>query len=354
MNDLVQIPIGPSVRRPSGAPRINAAELIVMTVSGKVAHPTRGKSVYRIGQDGIPRVLPGTGGVVLNHRVGDRCVGLAADHVEPGVSIRNDDSPVTGEKDAYNLALNTYACVGNSVLVLDGPCRDKRGVVTGKHGGVNHVLADFPGSVLTRLRIGDRLQIYAQGVGLRLIDHPGIHVHNCSPRLIRAWGLRDAGRRVRVPVTHLIPAGIMGSGIGRNNTVLGDYDIQLFDQQARRRHGLGSLRIGDMVAIVGADNRFGRAYHQDYLSIGIVVHGDSSVSGHGPGVVTLLTGEARYLEPFRDRHANMALMLRLRRPQAPRSQPTLIDRQRRDAPRQPDDSIARGRRSTASPAATTT
>ena len=52
----------------------------------------------------------------------------------------------------------------------------------------------------------------------------------------------------------------MGSGIGRNNTVRGDYDIQLFDPKMNRRLGLDKLRYGDFVAVVDADNRFGRSY----------------------------------------------------------------------------------------------
>ena len=305
-----------------GRPRINADELIVITVGGRIAHPTRGKAPYRIGQDGVPRILPGSGGIVLNHRVGDRCVGLAGDHVEPGVSIRNDDAPVSGDKDAHNLALNTYACVGNTVLVLDGPCRGRRGVVTGKHGGVNHVLADFPAAVLARLRLGDRLQIYAHGLGLRFPSLPQVAVHNCSPRLLAAWGLRmDQGRLV-VPVTHRVPAALMGSGLGRSNSVMGDYDIQLFDRRARGRYGLGGLRIGDLVAILGADNRYGRAFHRGYTRIGFIVHGDSTVSGHGPGCVTLLSGPAALLRPARDPNANLALLLGLRRIAPARRQPT--------------------------------
>lgn len=315
-------------RRPAGAPRINAAELVMLTVAGKIAHPTLSKCIYRIGQDGEPRVLPGTGGITLNLRVGDRCVGLAGDHVEPGVSMRNDDSAVKGDKDSQNLALNAYACVGNTVRVIDGPCRDKRGVVTGKHGGVNHVLVDFPRDVLARLCIGDRLQVYAHGLGLRLLDFPAVRVHNCAPRLLRAWGIHTTGRRLRVPVTHLVPASIMGSGLGRSNSVMGDYDIQLFDPEARRCYGLGSLRIGDMVAIAHADNRFGRAYHSGFISIGIVVHADSTTAGHGPGVVTLLTGEGRWLEPLRDRRANLALLLSLRQPAPARPRATLIDKER--------------------------
>lgn len=304
----------PAQRRHAGTPQINLRELAMVAVAGEIVPPSQSHGPYRIGRDGVPRVLPGPGGIVLSHRVGDRCVGLAADHLEPGVSVQSRQRALKGEPAAANSALNTYACIGNLALVLTGPCTGKKGVVTGKHGGVDHVLVDFPDAVLRRLRIGDRIQIYSHGLGLRLPEHPELALYNCSPRLIRAWGLRSRPHRLGVPVTHLLPAGIMGSGIGRDNVAQGDYDIQLFDPEVRRRYGLDRLRFGDLVAIRGADTRFGRAFHTGFTTIGVVVHGDSGKSGHGPGVVTLITGESRYLEPMRAPAANLALVLRLRDP----------------------------------------
>lgn len=67
-------------------PRINQDELVMVAVSGQIAHPVGRANPYRIGCDGVPRVLPGTGGIVLNKRIGDHCVGLAGDHIEPGVA----------------------------------------------------------------------------------------------------------------------------------------------------------------------------------------------------------------------------------------------------------------------------
>src|ERR1700754_3586644 len=66
-------------------PRINERALVIASVSGQIAHPIGRANPYRIGYDGVPRVLPGTGGITLNHRIGDPCVGLAGDHIEPGV-----------------------------------------------------------------------------------------------------------------------------------------------------------------------------------------------------------------------------------------------------------------------------
>jgi hypothetical protein len=305
-------------------PRLNARDLVMVAVMGQITHPVGKASPYRIGRDGIPRLLPATGGIAVNQRIGNRCVGLAGDHIEPGVSLHNNDREIIGDKNGPNRALQTYACVGNVAKVISGPCRGKLGMVTGKHGGVEHVLVDFPFRVLKRLNIGDRVQIYSCGLGLRLLDHPQISILNCSPRLIRHWGLRSRFQKLQVPVTHLVPAAIMGSGIGKNNAVRGDYDIQLFDPGIRRKFGLNSLRFGDFVAIIHSDSRFGRAYHQGYTTIGVVVHGDSTASGHGPGVSTLLTGPSSCLEPIRDTKANLAIMFGCRQLPAPRPYVPLI------------------------------
>jgi hypothetical protein len=299
--------------RKAGVPGQNSGDLVMMTVSGQVAHPIGSASPYRIGHDGVARIIPGSGGVVINHRIGDRCVGLAGDHVEPAVSLHNNKSEIVGSKNAPNLALLTYACVGNVAQVVDGPCNGKLGCVTGKHGGVAHLLIDFPTAVLKRLRIGDPIQIYSCGLGLRLLDHPQVSVFSCSPRLINAWGLRSIPPKLQAPVTHLVPASIMGSGIGKSNAVRGDYDIQLFDSTIRKKYRLDTLRFGDFVAIIHGDTRYGRAYRTGTITIGIIVHSDSTVSGHGPGVMTLLTAGRRYIEPVHDKNANLAFVLGIRK-----------------------------------------
>jgi hypothetical protein len=296
---------------------MNTDELVMITVLGEVAPPLEKAGPYRIGSDGVPRVLPGTGGIVLSHRVGDPCVGLAADHVEPAVSIRSEKRS-GGSPDAANQALQTFACVGNFARVMSGRAIEKLGVVTGKHGGIDNVLVDFPLEVMRRMAIGDRVQVYAYGVGLRFTDAPEIAVWNCSPRLIRRWGLKMEHGRIRAPITHAVPARIMGSGLGRNNVVKGDYDIQMSDPAAAKRHRLGTLRFGDMVAITDADNRFGRSHREGWTTLGVVIHSESTVSGHGPGVVTLLSGPADRFALVRDAGANLAGYLKIRTPRTPR------------------------------------
>jgi len=297
--------------------RTNLSELVIVSVSGQIAHPVAAANPYRIGYDGIARVLPGTGGIVLNRRIGDPCVGLAGDHIEPGAALHNNGREVVGPRNGPNNALLTYACVGNRATVVTGPCRGQVGLVTGKHGGVNHVLTDFPTRVLERLRIGDQVQVRSHGLGLRLADFPTLTVMNCDPRLLERWGLEAEGRRLVVRVTHCIPASIMGSGLGKNTAWRGDYDIQLADGDARRRYRLGSLRFGDFVAIVGGGTRYGPSVRNNYVTVGVIVHGDSTVSGHGPGVTPLITGTRNQFRLVQDPQANLAASYGVRTPAPP-------------------------------------
>lgn len=332
----------PPPARPRQGPSINADELVAVAVLGQIAHPVGRASAYRIGYDGVARVLPGTGGIVLNKRIGDPCVGLAGDHIEPGVALHNNNREVIGPRDGPNNALITYACVGNAVRVISGPCAGETGLVTGKHGGVNHVLVDFPTEVLVRLQIGDRMQIVSHGLGMRLVRHPRVEVLNCAPRLIRRWGLRERDGALEVPVSHLVPARLMGSGLGKNTAWRGDYDIQLADRATRDRYRLGSLRFGDLVAITDSDTRRGPSFRGGRTTIGVIVHGDSTVSGHGPGVTPLLTAPASALRPILDARANLAEVFGVRRAAPLRPRQTLSEREpiRRCTVREPSPLLA--------------
>lgn len=307
----------------------NQRSLVMTTVMGEVSHPSDKASPYRIGQDGVPRILPGTGGVIINHRIGDPCIGLVGDHIEPGVSIKNYRTTGGKVKNAFNLALNTYACVGNRAVVMTGPCTGQTGIVTGKHGGVDHVLIDFPTRILKRLRIGDRIQIYACGTGLKINEFPALEIFNCSPQLLRRWGVWSENEKLHIPVTHCLPARVMGSGIGRSTVQRGDYDIQLFDRQFMRTYQLDRLRFGDFIAILHADTRFGRSYNKAFITFGIIVHGDSTVSGHGPGVVSLICGPINLMKPIKNTNANIASILRIRSVKNASGRATLLEKERK-------------------------
>jgi len=315
-----------STPRRAGTPRTNAHALVALSVAGQVANALVRGGAYRIGRDGVLRIVPGTGGIALNKRIGDRAVGLAADHVEPGVSIRNNDREAGGNPGAANRGLLLYSCVGNVARVVSGPAAGACGTVTGKHGGINNLLIDFRPEIVRRLRIGDRIQITAIGQGLALPDYPNVRVMNLAPRLLARWGVRGHGSHLHVPVTHIVPAGVMGSGLGRQEGVFGDTDIQLSDHALRRRFRLGSLRFGDLVAICGMDARFGASRRGGAITVGVVVHSDSNVAGHGPGVTPLLISTSGGILPVYSPDANIANVLGIRRGIAPAVPPGARER----------------------------
>ncbi|MEM1565568.1 MAG: DUF4438 domain-containing protein [Candidatus Bathyarchaeia archaeon] len=291
--------------------RTNVDRLVKISVVGEVASPVFGRGVYNISAEGVPLVLPGVGGITYNVRVGDPACGWEADHVEPGVSIENKENDPTFGR-AANTALNVLSCVGNEAVVVSGDAKGAKGVVTGKHGGIEHVLVDFQPEVLEKLMLGDKVLVKAFGVGLKLPDFPDIKVMNMDPRFLEALDPKPVGDRLEIPVTHVIPAAIMGSGLGANQTYSGDYDIQLFDEATRREYGLDDLRLGDLVAILDADHSYGRIYRKGAVSVGIVVHTDCVTSGHGPGVTTLFTSSKGKIIPRIDSKANIAYLLKLR------------------------------------------
>jgi len=291
--------------------RTNVDKIVKISVVGEVASPVFGRGVYNISAEGVPMVLPGVGGITYNVRVGDPACGWEADHVEPGVSIENkENDPRFGQ--GANTALNVLSCVGNEAVVVSGDAKGAKGVVTGKHGGIEHVLVDFQPEVLEKLMLGDKVLVKAFGVGLKLLDFPDIKVMNMDPRFLEALNPKPVGDKLEVPVTHVIPAAIMGSGLGANQTYSGDYDIQLFDEATRREYGLDDLRLGDLVAIIDADHSYGRVYRKGAVSVGIVVHTNCVSSGHGPGVTTLFTSSKGKIIPKIDSKANIAYLLKLR------------------------------------------
>lgn len=286
--------------------RTNRSRLVAQALTGQVAPPLLGPGLYDVGADGVPRILPSVGGIALNVRVGDGAFAFEADHVEPGVSVRHAD-------DKVNAAFCTFACVGNVATVVSGEAKGERGVVTGKHGGVEHVLIDFPERVMERMQIGDTIGIRAVGVGLALEDAGDVKVFNCDPDLFEKLGAERSGERIAMRVARTVPARVMGSGLGRQTVARGDYDVQCFDAATVREFGLDELRLGDLIAIADADNSFGRIYRQGAVTVAVVSHGASHIAGHGPGVTTLLTSASGAIEPLTDARANLATILDLRR-----------------------------------------
>jgi hypothetical protein len=283
----------------------NRSNLVAMHIQGEIAAASIPSSLYDVGADGRARILPSVGGICLNVRVGDNAFAPIGDHIEPAVSVRAKD-------ERANVGFCVLACVGNRATVLGGDAKGETGTVTGKHGGVEHVMVDFNERVMAKLTIGDKIGIRAIGVGLELADAGDLTVFNCDPDFFERLGATAADGGLHVPVAKIVPAAIMGSGLGRATVARGDYDIQTFDPQMVAEFGLDGLRFGDIVAIVDADHRFGRIYRSGAVSIGIVAHGRSFIAGHGPGVTSLLTSPSGAIVPRIDPAANIATILNLR------------------------------------------
>ena len=291
--------------------KINRDKIVKISVIGEVVSPVVGDSVYKISADGEPVVLPGVGGITYNVRVGDVATGWMADHVEPGVSVENR---VTDRRypNGQSRALNVLSCIGNEATVVEGDAKGDKGVVVGKHGGIEHVMVDFQPETMEKLVIEDKVMIKAYGVGLKLLDLPEVKLFNVSPEFLELVDPAIKDGKLEVPVTHTIPAAIMGSGLGRSHVASGDYDITMFCEATCEEYGLEDLRFGDLVAIEDADHSYGRIYRRGAVSIGIVTHSDCVIAGHGPGVTTLFTSKTGAIKPVIDPGANIAKLMKLR------------------------------------------
>lgn len=279
--------------------KTNKEHLVEMSVQARIHAPTS-RGGYRIDNTGVPRVLPGVGGIVYNYQIGDCCMRLAGDHIEPGVSLRN-------EEQSENDCIMNNACIGNRAIVVDGDAKGTEGFVTGKHGGIEHTICYFPVEALDKMKIGDQILIRTKGLGLELTDYPDIACLNLSPELLAKIAPEEIDGKLVVPCVAEVPPYLMGSGIGASSAYTGDYDIMTGDLDALKEHGLENLRFGDLVLLKDCDNRFGRQYKKGACTLGVIVHSNCILSGHGPGVTTLLSCSAGELLVGRhDPNANLA------------------------------------------------
>lgn len=278
---------------------INTDRLVMQSVMGTVHHPAI-RNPYRLDSEGYGHVLPGTGAITYNVKIGDSVYAMECDHVEPGVSLQNPD---TNE----NTALNTLSCIGNTATVMTGDAKGDRGFVTGKHGGIEHLLVYFHRDTLEKMAIGDKVQIKAQGVGMKISGfEKTVFAMNMDPNFFEKMGITVEDGKLIVPIVAKVPAYLMGSGIGSSGAYSGDYDIMTADQDEIIRRGLDKLRYGDIVLLQDCDTSFGRGYLTGAVTIGIVVHSNCILIGHGPGVATLMTAKSQIIEGKLSTHANLA------------------------------------------------
>jgi hypothetical protein len=279
----------------------NAAQLVTQVLAGEVWPPLGDRHAFRVDPDGNAFLLPGMGGVTLGVHCGDPATGYAADHLEPGLSVRHRDP-------AANYALQYLSCVGNPVTVTSGPAAGATGFVIGQHA---YVLCDLPEQALRAVTAGDQVTVLAVGQGLALPDHPAVRVKNCSPRLLAALGGGTSpDGRLRVHVAARIPAAAIGAGAGMaseyaNTDLMGAYEVG----GAELSLGLHGLRIGDVVAMEDQDHRYGRGYRDGWLSIGVISTGSGRLFGHGPGPSTIMSGPAEAFTLIDDPDANLAVLV---------------------------------------------
>jgi len=281
----------------------NEQHLVEMAVVGNISQPTLRHGGYTINDVGVGRVLPGMSGVVYNARVGDPAFGWSGDHVEPGVSIANPEN-------SAEYALHYLTCIGNRAIVTSGLAKGAEGIVTGEHA---RLLVDFAPDVLDLLCVGDSIQIISHGRGLVFTDFPQIELKKCSPKLINSIPIEviDNGKKIRVPVTMALPPRIMGSGAELNSEYV-DQDLMSGDRKLMAELGIDQMRLGDLVVIPDADHRWGRGYRKGAVTIALCIHGDSVMTGHGPGILALMSADEPCIEWVITPEANIAHYLNIR------------------------------------------
>lgn len=261
--------------------KTNKDKLVVQSVQGKIVHPQF--NGYRVTTDGMPLVLPATGGITYNIQVGDDAFGWVGDHVEPGVTIKNEQS-------AENAALNVFACIGNEAKVISGDAKGSMGYVSGSHGGVEHVMVAFPNEVLEQLTLDDKIMVKTYGQGFEIEGFEDVKVMSIDPHLFEKMAITIEENALVVPVAAVIPQHLMGSGVGAPYSQKGDYDLITSDRAQIAALGLDKLRFGDFVLLQDCDNTYGLGGTlPGAVSIGVVIHSDCIKNGHGPGISIVMS-----------------------------------------------------------------
>lgn len=286
----------------------NLSSVVKISVLGEIANPSMPglpASPYLVSAEGEPMVVPAFGGLVYNVRIGAPALGWAAELIQPGVSIKNSNANA-------NTALGVYACLGNRARVMSGAAAGATGTVIGKSGRfAEHVICDFALDDLEQMAPGDKIQVQAYGVGLKLLDFPDVELKSCSPEFLEALNpdVSSDGKLV-VPVKGIAPSVLAGAGAGLGSEN-GALNLQTSDADAFAAAGLDDLRFGDIVAVADWDSRFGHGYRRGSMIIGVVCQGGSYRSGYGPGIAVIMTSRNGQIEPVVTPGANLATLLRL-------------------------------------------
>ena len=281
--------------------KTNEFNLVEMSIGGYVTQPSFKNPGYIPNNDGKSVILPGMFGLVNNVKVGDQAFGWAGDHIEPGISI---DSENINE----HFALHYLVCTGNKALVRSGDAKGSQGIVTGEHA---RNLVHFEQKILDKICIGDQIDIITHGRGLKLIDFPDIELKKVSPKLLNSMNLKKVKNKLIVEVAMELPIRIMGSGAELNSEYV-DQDLMSGDRSLMKKLKIDQMRLGDLIVINHADHKWGRSFKKDHISIAICIHGDSVMTGHGPGIMTIMTGKKNDLGWKINKKANIKNLLKIK------------------------------------------
>jgi len=281
--------------------KTNEKKLIKMSIGGYVTQPSFKNPGYIPDNDGNSVILPGMYGVVNNVKVGDKAFGWNGDHIEPGVSI---DSENINE----HFALHYLVCTGNKAIVRSGEAKGKTGIVTGEHA---RNLIHFEQNILEKICVGDQIDIITHGRGLRLLDFPEIEIKKIDPNLLKSMNFKVVNKKLIVDVAIELPIKIMGSGAELNSEYV-DQDLMSGDRSLMKKLKIDQMKLGDLIVINHADHRWGRSYKKDHVSIAICIHGDSVMTGHGPGIMTIMTGTKKNLGWRINKKANLKNILKIK------------------------------------------
>jgi hypothetical protein len=288
----------------------NLNSLVKISVLGEIANPSMPglpASPYMVSAEGEPMLVPAFGGLVYNVQIGDRALGWAGELIQPGVSIKHSQPNA-------NVALGVYACLGNHARVMSGGAAGATGMVTGKSGRfAEHVICHFDTADLERMAPGDKVQVQAHGIGLKLADFPDVEMKSLSPEFLEALNPDVSGDgKLVVPVKGVAPSVLAGAGAGLGSEN-GALNLQTSDPEQFAAAGLDDLRFGDIVAVSDWDSRYGHGYRRGSIIIGVVCQGGSFRSGYGPGIAVIMTSRNGQIEPVVTDGANLADLMEIQR-----------------------------------------
>jgi len=278
--------------------KTNKDSLPIIGVMGKTVPPqVWGQGGSIIDQNGVAHKMPAVGGIAYNVTLGDNCMKIRGDHFAPGVSTRGADPD---SESAWKL----YACLGNKAVIIDGPLKGKEGMVFGNSGGCRLKSLIFDKETTDQMIGTERFLVKAKGFGTEIEGFPNVQVGLIDPDLLEKM-VEEKDGKLEVHVKRVIPADMMGGGVGNDGITYGDYEIMTDDPELYKKYNLGELCFGDLVLLTGTDTTFYNTYIRTAVTFGVIVHGDSLSLGHGPGVMPIVCSKEEVIVPVMDENANI-------------------------------------------------